>query len=341
MNPEATCVCVTGLYALSMTRLLIVSALAVVILGCEDKQSAPKPASALAQTGSSLPTPERFAGQFSSFDEYWHQNKAELTRYNLRQSRYGDTHDGEAVLVFVTEDFLPKPQVKQERGDSDDALSVLKLNAYRRFYTGIYPYTVMTSSFTPAAGTPTLKLSSTVQEWCGQVYSQVNRRQDGLHTLMHSYFQNEADRETLLPDAALEDGVWAKIRIDPTSIEVGPREIVPALDYIRMRHKALRPYPAVVSRMDGAKTELVDHPVTALRINYPPLGRELVIYYEPAFPHIIQAWEETEGPFRTTAVRTHAIMDDYWNHNSAEDGAYREALGLEHSARRASISSRR
>ena len=330
MLEVTACARAAFLYALCMTRLLIVSAFAMAVLACQSKQPAPTPASSLTQIDSSLPSPEQFAEQFPSFDRYWHQGKAELTRYTLRQARYGDSHEGEAVLVFVTEDFLPKLQVKQEQGESSDALSVLKLNAYRRFYTGIYPYTVMTSSFTPESGTPTLKLSSTVQEWCGQVYSQVNRRDDGLHALMHSYFQNEADQKTVLPDAPLEDGLWAKVRIDPSSIELGSRQIVPALAYIRMRHKALRPYPAVLTKTDGATTDLVDHPVTALRVDYPPLGRTLVIYYEPEFPHVIQAWEETEGPFRTTAVRTHAIIDDYWNHNSAQDGAYREALGLQY-----------
>jgi hypothetical protein len=278
----------------------------------------------------SLPTPEKFAKDFPKFDEFWHQSKAELTRYALRQARYGDTHDGEAVLIFVTEDFLPKLQVKQEQGEASDALSVLKLNAYRRFYTGIYPYTVMTSSFTPASGAPTLKLSSTVQEWCGQVYSQVNRRDDGLHALSHSYFQNEADQNVVLPGAMLEDGLWAKIRIAPESIPVGSQQIVPALDYIRMRHKAMRPYPAVVTRTEAASTDLVDHPVASLRIEYPPLGRTLTIYYEPEFPFIIQAWEEIEGPFRTTAVRTNAIMDDYWTHNAPGDAPFRKALGLEY-----------
>jgi hypothetical protein len=302
--------------------------LASVGLACTAPKEPVTPAASLGEASSELPTPERFAQQFSEFGTYWHQGKAELTRYALRQARYGDTHDGEAVLIFVTEDFLPKLQVKQEQGESSDAISVLKLNAYRRFYTGIYPYTVMTSSFTPAAGAPTLKLSGTVQEWCGQVYSQINRRDDGLHALLHSYFQNEADQEMVLPDAALEDGLWARLRIDPSAVEVGSRELVPALDYLRMRHKALRPYPAVVTRTEGAATDLVDHSVTALRVEYPPLGRTLTIYYEPEFPFVIHAWEEVEGPFRTTAVRTNAIMDDYWNHNSASDGAYRDALGL-------------
>lgn len=308
---------------------LIVLAIAALGAGCDRDASPSRPASSLDPTGG-LPTPERFVKQYGTFDSYWYQGKAELTRYALRQSRYGDVHDGEAVLIFVTEDFLPKLQVKHEGGKAADAISVLKLNAYRRFYTGIYPYTVMTSSFTPATGSPTLKLSNTVQEWCGQVYSQINRRDDGLHTLMHSYFQGEADQKAVLPAATLEDGLWAQVRIAPDRIEEGKQEIVPALDYIRMRHKALRPYPANVSRRSGVETDLVDHPLDALEVAYPPLGRKLVVYYEHAFPHIIQAWEETEGPFRTTAVRTDAILDDYWNHNAADDASYREALGLEY-----------
>jgi len=311
-----------------MTRVFVVLWTVCVVLGCSRREEPVQPATVIDDGSARLPTPGRFATQFPAFDTYWYQGVAELTRYTLRQARYGDTHDGEAVLIFVTEDFLPKLQVKLEQGDAPDAISVLKLNAYRRFYTGIYPYTVMTSSFTPADGSPTLKLSNTVQEWCGQVYSQINRRDDGLHALMHSYFQNEADQSMVLPDAMLEDGLWAKIRIAPDTIPVGAQQIIPGLDYIRMRHKALRPYPAVVTRTDDATTDLVDHPVRSLRIEYPPLGRTLTIYYEPEFPFVIQAWEETEGPFRTTAVRTHAIMDAYWTHNSPSDESYREALGL-------------
>ena len=307
--------------------ILILLAIAVLASAC-DRESSASPAASSLRSSDGPPAPESFAERHSSFDTYWYQGKAELTRYTLRQARYGETHDGEAVLIFVTEDFLPKLQVKHEGGDAADAISVLKLNAYRRFYTGIYPYTVMTSSFTPASGAPTLKLSNTVQEWCGQVYSQLNRRDDGLHTVMHSYFQSEADQKTVLPDAALEDGLWAQVRIAPDRILAGERDMVPALDYLRMRHKAQRPYPAIVTRRTKVVTDLVDHALDALEVDYPALGRKLVIYYEAAFPHVIQAWEETEGPFRTTAVRTHAIIDDYWSHNSVDDARYREHLGL-------------
>ena len=279
-----------------------------------------------------LPSPESFSKQHTSFDRYWYRGSAELTRYSLAQARYGEQHEGEAVLIFVTEDFLPGPQVKQERGNSPSALSVLKLNAYRRFYTGIYPYTLMTSSFTPAMSldSRTLKVSSSMQEWCGNVYSQINRRDDGLHVQLHSYFQEDADQASTLPDAPLEDGLWSQIRIDPSKILTGAQQMIPGLDYIRMRHKGLQAYPAEVTRQEGVKTDLVDHPVSALRVEYAQIGRDLTIYYESDFPYIIQAWEENVGPQRTTAVRTHAIIDAYWNHNAAGDSAYRDALGLQH-----------
>ncbi len=318
-----------------MIRLLVrTSVLCALAAGCQDV-SPSGPAATSSSNGiyeGRLPSPESFAAQYPAFDSYWYQGRAELTRYALRQARYGDQHDGEAVLVFVTEDFLTGLQVKKEHGDAPDAISVLKLNASRRFYTGIYPYTLMTSSFTPALGPrgPTLKLSSTIQEWCGHVYTQINRRDDGLHAVSHSYFQDDADQKTTLPTADFEDGIWAQIRIDPSAIPVGKQELIPALDYIRMRHKALRAYPAEVMRKPEVETDLVDHPLAAVEVKYPALGRDLTIYYEPKFPYVIQAWEENVGPQRTTAVRSRAIVDDYWRHNAASDGWYRDALGLTH-----------
>ncbi|MEM1407815.1 MAG: septum formation inhibitor Maf, partial [Bacteroidota bacterium] len=41
----------------------------------------------------------------SEFNNYWYAGKAEITSYELKQSRYGEVHDGEAVLIFVTEPF--------------------------------------------------------------------------------------------------------------------------------------------------------------------------------------------------------------------------------------------
>ena len=46
------------------------------------------------------------------FVQYWYGGKAELNSYDLKQSRYGQIRNGEAVMVFVTEDFSKSKQVK-------------------------------------------------------------------------------------------------------------------------------------------------------------------------------------------------------------------------------------
>ena len=75
-----------------------------------------------------------------SFGDYWYQGEAELNRYDLKQFRYGEMRGGDAVLIFVTEDFLTDKQVKYEYGPKpESAATVLKMNATRKFITGIYP----------------------------------------------------------------------------------------------------------------------------------------------------------------------------------------------------------
>lgn len=85
------------------------------------------------------------------FTDYWYSGKAELSSYELKQSRYGEIRTGEVVLVFVTEPFSLKKQVKLDNPTKagKDNVSVLKLNQVRKFKTGIYDYSIMTSTFTP------------------------------------------------------------------------------------------------------------------------------------------------------------------------------------------------
>lgn len=288
----------------------------------ESSATAPTPEAAALD----LPTPASFAEEHGSFASYWHQGVAELSRYSLRQARYGETHEGEAVLVFVTEPFLPDAQVKDDDGDAPDAIAVLKLNAYRRFYTGIYPYSVLTSTFTPEEGGPTLKVTGSVQEWCGHAYTQINRRDGQLELAAHSYFEAEADEARTMPEAALEDGLFAALRRDPSELPTGAVELVPAMHYLRFRHKPARAHAAMATR-ERARDERFGT-VGRYQVRYPELGRELTITYGLSFPHAILGWVDDGPEGRTEAVRTHAILTDYWSHHGADDGAYRAALGL-------------
>ena len=279
-----------------------------------------------------LDGPTDHARRFPSFDRYWFQGSAELSRFALTQQRYGAPREGHAVLVFVTEPFLPDAQVKHEANDGREDVSVLKLNAYRRFDTGIYPYTVLTSTFGVVAEQgAALKSTSTVTEWCGQAFTQLNRREDGWAMQLRSYFQAEGDQDEELPGATLEDSLFIRGRFGAEQLPTGEQlSIVPALHYLRFRHQPVRPYAASAA-IDRARDETYGpDELVRYELRYPELGRTLVIYFEPAFPFDVLGWEEQqEGEEGVTrAVRTHAILTDYWNHNGPNDGAYREALGL-------------
>jgi len=62
----------------------------------------------------------------SEFKKYWYAGNAEISSYELEQARYGEIRKGKAVLVYVTEDFLPKEQVKADYQNPEN-IPVLKL----------------------------------------------------------------------------------------------------------------------------------------------------------------------------------------------------------------------
>lgn len=274
------------------------------------------------------------------FGRYWYQGLAELSRYKLEQARYGENHPGEAVLIYVTEDFRGDKQIKYEGGERAGVFSALKLNAYRRFYTGVYPYTLMTSVYGPADGGAALKVVNTVQEWCGQTFTQLNRREGEVEGVLRSYFQSEGDQQLSLPASAMyEEDVWLKARIKPESLPVGELELIPAPHALRLQHQPMRSYKAMASVEVVAGSELggqVEQLVYTVR--YEGLARSLRLYVERAFPHGILAFEEaTTSEIKqatpaqlTRARRTQVMLLDYWARHGAGDGAYREALGLEY-----------
>jgi len=276
------------------------------------------------------PAPDaRVAGE--RFGRYWYQGKAELTRYELNQARYGEMHKGEAVLIFVTEPFLPDKQVKLERGDPSKGVTVLKLNSVRKFFTGIYPYSLMTSTFTPVSFAATgraLKVASSSQEWCGQTFTQLNLRGGRYEGALRSYFEDEGDRAFGFDAAWLEDEIWTRIRLAPETLPVGRIEIVPGLQYARLWHKDVRPEKAEATlRSDGREN--------VYSLDYSAIPRKLSIRYEAAFPYKIVSWEETQpgafdgSPLLTTkAVATRSLMLDYWKRHGNADAHYRKELGV-------------
>lgn len=265
----------------------------------------------------------------TSFKKYWYAGKAEITSYTLQQARYGELRDGNAVLIYVTEPFLADKQVKADTENTDN-IPVLKLNKTKNYLTGIYPYSIMTSNFYPVYdNNHALKISFSAQEWCGQVYAQLNNKEK-FEISSHSYFESEADQKISLDKAILEDEIWNKIRINPDSLPIGKLQIIPSFEYIRLLHKELKEYNAI------AKIKIDENRISSYSIDYPELERKLTINFTTDFPHSIESWSETTKSgygtgakeITTTAKKIKRIITPYWQQNKNSDLFLRDSLGL-------------
>ncbi len=303
-------------------------ALTVFMASCEEKAKEPKAKEVALnmEPAPALETPKRALSE--AFKKYWYAGNAEITSYELTQARYGQLREGKAVLVYVTEPFLAGKQVKAD-GHNADNIPVLKLNSTKNYLTGIYPYSIMGSSFYPVADNRhAVKVSTSVQEWCGHVYAQLNNR-DKFEITSHSYFESEADQQLQLEKAVLENELWNKIRISPNHLPVGEVQIIPSLEYIRLRHAEIKAYKATA-------TINTDGDMRSYTLVYPELERTLTINFTTAFPHTIESWSETGksgfGPnakaMTSTATKIKRIKSAYWGQNGNDDIYLRDSLGL-------------
>ena len=264
------------------------------------------------------------------FKAYWYQGKAEVNSYALTQARYGELRNGEAVLIFVSEDFLTEEQVKYEGGSSGPRTEILKLNLLERFNTGIYDYSLMTSVFTPVDGSRTLKTTCSVQDWCGQAYVQLNHRNDAYEYELRSYFEKEGDKDGKLAADWLEDGIWNQVRLDPAKLPNGKVNMVPSSTYLRLPHK-----PVELVLVEAST--VVNGDTSVFRMEFAGLDRTVEIRFGTASPHVIFGWSETRpdgfgdrtNTLTTTAVLTHQVMEPYWGMHANADDAQRERLGLD------------
>jgi len=310
---------------MNVSKLALLFILLIFISGCNSSEEKNSTTGVETKTKGYETTTSRNIS--SQFKDYWFGDEAEITSYKLMQERYGEIREGTAVNIFVTEDFLPKEQVKTNTSSNTNVL-VMKLNQMKNFNTGIYPYSIMSSSFSPITTTGhALKISNSVQEWCGQVYMQLNNR-DNFEIEAHSYFEGEADQKLSLQKTWLEDELWNLIRINPEELPTGDLTVIPSFEYIRLRHKEIKEYKAFANLKQGDS-------ITVYTLNYIDLQRQLKLFFKSRFPYEIEKWEEVNVSMqndtlrlRTTATKLKRMKTNYWNKNRNEFTHLRDSLEL-------------
>ena len=259
---------------------------------------------------------------------YWFQGKAEIARYSVEQERYGEMRTAQQIMVFVTEDFSAAKQVKLDdpAAAGADRVPVLKVNLLRRFVTGIYDYSLMLSVFTPfdqQQPKPSLKVTTTVQDWCGHVFSQFNRTDSSFLAQTFSYFETEGDQKEEVKADMLEDEVWTLLRLNPAVFADRKATVVPSSIFLRLRHKKLAAENArcIVANEGSTST---------LHLKFEKTDRQLDIHFETAFPHRILGWQETVDQKLVSRGKLENIsMQQYWSEHDNQHEPLRKQIGLE------------
>lgn len=261
--------------------------------------------------------------------EFWYDGKAEISSYKLEQARYGEVHEGQAVMVFVTEDYSKESWTKADNPTKAD-VPVMKLNFTKKFNTGIYPYSMMLSTFFPFNnGKHAVKVSASMQEWCGHTYMELRNKKQ-FEVRVDSYFEGESKENLKLDKTYLEDDFWNMIRLNPKNLPIGNEKVVPSFFYIRLSHVDLKAYDCQLSTQPNGES-------TEYQFEFPDLERTVTITYETAFPHKILGWNETyysgwgdsRKELTTNAELIESIRVDYWSKNTLADSTYRQQLGLD------------
>jgi len=265
--------------------------------------------------------------EHKNFNNYWYSGKAELSSYTLKQARYGEIRDGEIVLVFVTEPFSVSKQVKLDhpKKAGNDNISVMKLNHIRKFNTGIYDYSIVTSTFTPidTKNHPfSLKSTTSIQEWCGHTFTQLNLVDDNYNFKQFSYFEADGDEEKTINATFLEEALFTKIRINKGLLTEGEIELIPSTIYSRFNYKKMDVEKAEISKTTSKK-------ILTYKVAYKNINRTLTIEVEKEFPYKILGWSEDNGTGLTTTAKLKASSTEpYWEQKKLSDQDKRAALKL-------------
>jgi hypothetical protein len=279
------------------------------------------------------------------FWQYWSDGKAEISHYAVTQSRYGEPRKADVFMIFVTEPFNLSKQVKADYPEANNPAqtTVFKLNRVKKFQTGIYDYSLMTSVFVPvgayttdktsfAAGVP-VKITFTCQEWCGTMFHQLNRVKNGIWSRSYSYFEPESDQQqTLTADAAtlLGDELFIAVRELLRSFVGSTQQpqFYTTLERARFSHKPLTALQVRVQQQ-AAQGRVEGKMVDATKWVIATGDGEWQFVVEKAYPRRILSYQHSDasGIIESGELRTTTRLP-YWSLHSLSDESYLKLFTL-------------
>ncbi len=274
------------------------------------------------------------------FWSWWGDGKGELSSYKVTVSRYGELREGHAILVFATEDISRTTRIKVESDaiPQADRVPVLKLNHVVKFTTGLYDYSLLTSTFSAVnseSGRPAfqpLKISFSAQEWCGHVFQMLIPQREQVELTLHSYFQSEGDQKRTLSlpaHAAFEDNLLIWIReLQSEALPIGQRrelQILPSAWTLRAAHQKVDFQSGWILKEEGETLKLAEGSAATRRWTWQVGTRQEKYWVEKNYPHRILKWTSSNGG---QGELQKTLRLPYWSLHNNDDTKHREKLGL-------------
>jgi hypothetical protein len=252
-----------------------------------------------------------------------------MSNYRSTIVRYGEPRQAEMVLIYVTEPMNRRTWIKDDDATGSDRVNVLKLNTSIKFLTGVYPYSIMSSVFSPVDDwgeerfTP-VKIIFSGQEWCGIYTHLLWPGEDRFTSTRLSYFASEGETtEVVEADESIlyEDALPIQLRELDGPFARGENwegRVVPSTMHQRFVLEPARPLPARITRSD-------DGAVTLFLLAYGE-GLTRTFEIEKDEPHRLLGWYTSEGD---SASLVQTIRMPYWELNKSGDEGRRRDLGLD------------
>ncbi len=279
------------------------------------------------------------AGQ-TEFNKLWYDGNAEISVYDVEEYRYGAPRKAERIMVFVTEPLDVETGIKPDtRGEDRKIVKALKLNDLLTFNTGIYKYNVMNSVFVGLENKfglesgQTIKLSMSVQEWCGNVYERVLRKGDLYAGKLFSYFDSEGEKNYELENATEiipEEALLINLReLDNEFVKLGESKDVQLLSSMwerRKKHIPIKVFSTKIYKKGGIKIKTAIGKKEANYFSWKRANSSLFeLWVEKEYPHRILKWKNessSKGEIRSS------IRKPYWELNKNKDEKIRKSMGF-------------
>jgi len=273
------------------------------------------------------------------FKDLWYDGNAEISVYKLTEARYGEPRLGKRILVYVTEPLRSDTLIKPDQLLPDnEKTDVIKLNDIRKFNTGIYDYSVMTSVFSSVDEKKdiplmsALKVSFTSQEWCGNVFEILKRTQKAYQGNLYSYFEKDGETSFEFPITGRtepEDNLWILVRelkgpllknggsmtffMMPSSWNRRKNHVKPAMHEVTL-----------TKELSGRiKTDAGNFRTNLFTIRFS--DNQLLIWVENEYPHRIIKWVDRKD---SLGILQSTIRTPYWQQHDNSHLKIRKKLKL-------------